>query len=240
MSHHKVLFTMLPYILFWKDKSLHFYNDNDLLFLKRAITITNRYVILKITLFPHASILHANIALYDKKTNTLRRFEPYGDWEFIDSYSLDEYLIHLFSKCINQDETKGKIKYLRPGDYLRNFKIQLLTLDHDPDKKNLGDPVGYCLAWCFWFVELKLKNPDIVDDKLIEESLNSIINGAPSNDDNPLLTYIRKYAANLDKEKNDLLEKIGLDKKDIYGLSYSDDKINKIGSYIKKYCESIL
>ena len=233
-SHYEVLFTVVPYILFWRDKHLHYYNNNNDIFLKRAIASRNRFVLLKLTLFPHSSMLHANIIFYDKKTNVLRRFEPYGDWEFLDSYSLDEYISKLFIKCI-PDDKKASLKYLRPGDYLHNTKFQLLSMDNDPDKKKLGDPAGYCLAWCFWFIELKLKNPDVSDKELVEDTLNDIIDKSDKSDNNPILTHIRNYAANLDKEKNALLEKMGIDKSDMYNLIYSVEKMEKIIKYITKY-----
>ena len=66
--------------------------------------------------------------------------------------------------------------------------------------------------------------------------LESILKNGSPDDDNPILTYIRKYAAGIDQEKTKLLEKIGMKKKDIYKMTYTKESINKIKMYIKQLC----
>ena len=41
-----------------------------------------------------------------------------------------------------------------PHEYLQNVNFQQSSLGDK--EQNLGDPEGYCLAWCLWFLELKL------------------------------------------------------------------------------------
>ena len=233
------LFSIIPYVIFWHSKDLHYVFDQTKMYLSRAIKHTKRFVLLKLTIFPHTSITHANIVLYDKVTNTARRFEPYGDWEYMDTFLLDTHIKKLISHCL-PDEQQTTFKYLMPRDYLHKTQFQLASLDYQTTNKKLGDPVGYCLAWCFWFVEMKLKNPDIPDEELVTKGLEDIINDADKKDTNPLLTYIRNYAVHLDNEKNKILAKIGIPENDYYELSYTDNRINQISSYVENRCKELL
>jgi ankyrin repeat protein len=231
---------IIPHVIFWRNKNLNYIYDDTILYIKRAIQKNNkRFIFIKLVLFPQENLLHANIILYDIKTNILRRFEPYGDWEFMDSYILDKSIIELFKQCLSKQKIKT-LKYLRPGDYLHNTNFQLISNDTDSDNKKLGDPAGYCLAWCFWYIELKLSNPDMLDNELVEHGLKKIIDNSEQNDPNPVLSYIRNYAIHLDVEKNKILYEIGFTKRELYELSYSDDKINKIINYVNKFLPTLL
>jgi ankyrin repeat protein len=231
-THNKFFYCFLPSILYWKDKEKYYKAKNIDFYIKRALNIKNiRFIILKISLVPNSSSFHANIIIFDKKENKIIRFEPYGDWEIVDSYQLDKMIKRIFKKVTND-----KLKFIRPGQYLHNPKFQ--SASEGDYKKNLGDPIGYCLAWCYWFIELKLKNPDISEKELVETALENILQDhkkSCQNDNNCLLGYIRGYAKNLDDEKNNILKEIGFDNKEIYSLTYNEDKLNKIKIYIEKY-----
>lgn len=233
------LYCMLPFIIFWHNKDLHYVYDQTKIYLRRSINTTKRFVLLKLTIFPHTSITHANVILYDTELNNARRFEPYGDWEYNDAYVMDTYIKKLFIKCLPKDK-RETFTYLRPKDYLFNTQFQLVSSDHNDINKKLGDPAGYCLAWCFWFVELKLKNPDILDVELVSQGLQDIIDEADKKDRNPLMTYIRNYAVHLDNQKNQILTAMNIPVNEHYELTYSEEKINKISKYIANYCVQLL
>jgi len=230
--HNNFFYSLLPSIIYWRDKNKYYKTKNIEFYIERALSLNNiRFILLKISLIPQFASLHANIVIFDKKENKLIRFEPYGDWEMMDSYHLDKMILKIFKKIIND-----KIKYVRPTDYLNNPKFQ--SASEGDIKKNLGDPIGYCLAWCYWFIELKLKNPDTDEKKLVERALNKILvekQIACRNDSNCLLGYIRGYGRKLDNEKNFILNKIGIHKNEIYDLSYSSEKLDKIKVYIENY-----
>jgi hypothetical protein len=225
--HHKYFFCLLPSIFYWRDKNIYYKTHNMDFYLKRAIQKTKRFVIIKLSLIPQVSSMHANIVIYDKNKNKIIRFEPYGDWEIIDSYNLDKMICNMFCRASGNK----KVIYLKPGDYLSNPKFQ--TASGGDFKKNLGDPIGYCLAWCYWFIELKLENPDEDEKQLVEIALeNIIINKTNNNDQNLLLGYIRGYGRKLDNEKNKILIELGLKESEIYDLTYSQEKLYKISNYI--------
>jgi hypothetical protein len=141
----------------------------------------------------------------------------------------------MFKKAISDKSKRSTMKYVRPENYLNRTKFQTLSLGDHYEFKNLGDPEGYCLAWCYWFLELKLKNPDMNEKTLVENALDEIIKIAKPNDDNPLLNYIRNYAKHLDNEKNNVLKSMEIDEHDLYRLSYDSEKLATIRQYVDKY-----
>ena len=101
---------------------------------------------------------HANVILYDKKTNIAIRFEPYGPLNHYikDSEDLDLYILGILRQSISDD-----ITYKSPNDFMSNAKFQLVSGENDPENKKNGDPNGFCLSWIFWFIELKLKKSEL-------------------------------------------------------------------------------
>jgi hypothetical protein len=127
----------------------------------------------------------------------------------------------------------NNIKMIRPTFFLNDNKFQ--TASNGDNEKTLGDPQGYCLAWCFWFLELKLKNPDVDEKILTNNALENILVLYDKNHNNPLLSYIREYAHKLDSEKNKILKDIGFSDHELYELKYTDNKLEKIGKYVEQY-----
>ena len=121
-------------------------------------------------------------------------------------------------------ETKHKMfSYLRPYDYMGNVSFQIISNDTDINTKKLGDPVGYCLAWTFWYLEMRVKNPDIHPKELISLTITDIINTNVHNDEKVdhayiFIDFIRNYASKLDNEKNNYLIKCNIPEKYIYNL----------------------
>ncbi len=70
---------------------------------------------------------------------------------------------------------------------------------------------------------------------LVNAALNKIIKNDSNNNNNPLLTHIRSYAKQLDKEKNLLLEKIGIPKTEVYKMSYDGQKLDLIKRFVENY-----
>lgn len=220
-------FEFAPHLILWHGPNLC-YSYPDLKYYVNKLMIKNdiRFIIFKLTLIPFPNMTHANIVIYDKIKNQVERFEPYGNTTFLmkDLDKLDNYLIRLFKKTINKN-----IKYIGPKDYMSNAKFQLISKEIDPEYKKMADPVGFCLAWSYWFVELRLTNPDTEIESLVETALNDII----KNNDN-ILTYIRNYSKKLDNLKNDFLKEIGIKDKDMYITSYNGSRGDTIFAGITK------
>ena len=146
---------------------------------------------------------------------------------------LDKILKRFFKKII-----PSKFTYLAPNDYLGNVSFQLLSNDSDISNKKLGDPSGYCLAWVFWYLEMRITNEDIHPKKLVEKSIYTIIEKYPSN--NSFLNFIRSYAYKLDKLKNRFLLENGIPEHYLYNLIMPDDIQDRILISLRNKLSSII
>lgn len=111
------------------------------------------------------NLKHANILLYDFKNLSIERFEPYGndDIEMEIDNILDEELTW-----------NTGLKYLKPSDFLSKPGYQLLSNENDMEKQKVGDFGGFCLGWCIWYIEHRIKN-DKIDPKILNKNLRKII-----------------------------------------------------------------
>jgi hypothetical protein len=126
---------------------------------------------------------HANFLIYDTKLKTIERFEPHGSESLVafNQYKLDYTLEELFKK--------HSIKYISPTYYCPYFGLQKLE-EVEPDK-NITDPAGWCAAWSLLYADLRIKNPDIPQKKLLEDMISSI---NKSGDKSAMTKFIRNYA----------------------------------------------
>lgn len=195
-------FEFMPYLIIWRDSDLNYKSNR----LEHYISKTNRrFVLFKLTLIPYETMTHANVLIYDRKIHRVERFEPYGSTiTFMnDTGDMDIYIKQIF-KDIDKD-----IKYVKPSEYLNRAKFQLLSNDTNPSLRNKYDPIGYCLAWCIWFVELRLNNPDEDSKILVENAFDKIMTDMKNGNKetiNPLLDYIREYTQMLIKYEKDFMD----------------------------------
>jgi len=224
------LYCFAPYVIYWKDRNTYYLDENVELYIKRVLNLKHRIIFMKLVISSPES-LHANIIIYDRERNTLMRFEPYGDWEFADSYYLDKFIIRLFKKCLDNKAVKT-LKYLRPANYLDKTKFQ--SSSESNRSLSVGDPRGYCLAWSMWFLELKLLNPDFDEKILVETALDKIITSSPQ-DDNALLTHIRGFAKHLDNEKNRIFSEMQISENEHYKYDYTENTLQLIKTHLKSF-----
>lgn len=234
-TYTEYFFEIAPSIIIWHSKNIQHYDRNLSIYIKKLLDSDNiRFIIIKLTIISLKNMNHANIILYDKKTNVIERFEPYGSINYYikDIEYLDSYLYDIFQDCIDPN-----IIYRNPEDYMGKGKLQLISSESDIENKKLGDPNGFCLAWCYWFLELKLKNPDYDTEELIKDTLSKIIsedNISSSIEENNVINHIRKYGKRLDLLKNDFLINIGFKKNELYNIGYSTDKLELLFNSVSK------
>lgn len=222
-------FSFVPYCIIWKSKTEHYFPKN----LKtHCISILKnesmRFIILKLTLIPNNSGTHANVIIYDKKTKTAERFEPFGYNSLLDADILDSKIKRYLEKAF------GKISYIGPKDYLGKIKFQIISDDANPNNKKIGDPLGYCLAWTYWYCELRIANPDVEPNDLINTAFEKIIKEYEYSP-NFMLSFIRNYAKSLDELKNKTLLKIGITKDHLYDTYANIDDGKKLIKKINEY-----
>ena len=111
---------------------------------------------------------HSNYLIYDAKTKSMERFEPYGKPSklCLNPPDLDQKIVELFNKKLGGDFIK---KYYKPLDYCPSRCFQ--KIQENEDMMHEDDPEGFCSVWCFWYVFLRLSNPDVDREKLVEDTM---------------------------------------------------------------------
>ena len=174
---------------------------------------TKRFCVVFLSLI-YDEILHANILIYDFKNMSIERFEPYGNTSLIEN-TVDDIL---------EEELTWNtgLKYLRPKDYLPYAGFQTISDENNLINKKAGDFGGFCLAWCLWYLESKIKNPDISSKILVEKLINKL-----NNSELKFSEYIRNYSNKINEKRVKYLKEIGLNENNISNthITVSDDII---------------
>jgi hypothetical protein len=230
--YYYFFYNFVPHIFLWKNKDFYHFPTNLNIYSKNVISNNKkRFIIFKLTLCPYNTGTHANVCIYDKHNKTIERFEPFGYNSLLDADILDDRLEKYFKNHY------GDIKYIRPKDYLDKIKFQIISDDSNPNNKKLGDPFGYCLAWTYWYMELKINNPDDAPADLINNAYNEIIKKY-GNQSGFMLQFIRDYARELDDLKNETLKDMKIDETEFYNvyndLNQATDLIDVINQYFVK------
>lgn len=236
----------LPHLIIWKDKTNYYINSNLIEWLKNNSRL-QRFIYIKLSIIAtnkiHGNIRHANLIFVDNLKKTVERFEPYGEIYFTNCQELNNVL---------EEEIANKLGYR--FIFVQSYPgFQIRSDEFEEKNKSYGDPGGFCLAWCFMYLEMKLYYENIVlkklkknitDYKILQELespeqviklINNYIINQFENDfpnlktdeqQNLYMTFIRYYARGLDKAKNELIRDYGLNVSTIYHLDL-DDKIHK-------------
>jgi hypothetical protein len=144
---------------------------------------------------------HANILIYDFKNMSIERFEPYGGNITYNENKLDKILT---------DELAWNtgLQYIKPTEYIPNMGFQIISDENSLYNLKPGDFGGFCLAWCIWYLEIKLRNANINSKKLVEKlisKLNSL--------DIKYNEYIRNYSNTLNEQRNQYFKELNIDSK---------------------------
>jgi len=232
-----IFYEMAPYIILWRSPSQYYIHTDIDLYILKCLEVNNiRYIFIKLTLIPSSFGTHANILIFDKNSGILERFEPYGRIPYLENNKLDDLLKNRLSPIfINYlNKYNKKFKYISPTDYVDGLSFQILSNDDQDTTKKLGDPAGYCLAWTYWYLEMRLNNNNIPSAELVRKSTNNIINNKSKYDNRyPFIDFIRDYSTKLDKLKNKFLIAVGISKKNIYNLILSEKEQNLVIDKLK-------
>ena len=208
-----------PWIISYHSESEYFIHPylNNLINAERHDNNKRFSAVFVSLIYEHG--LHANILIYDYKNMTIERFEPYGNTVLIEN-TIDDILEEELTWSTG-------LKYLRPNDYLPMAGFQTLSDEKNPITQKAGDFGGFCLAWCLWYLETKLKNPDI-ESKILVEKLISKLNKS----DLKFIEYIRNYSNKINKKRIEYMKEIGIDSKEISNIHLSNNNDDKITNYL--------
>ena len=248
-TYMNFLYEIIPYLIVWKSKSEHYITSKIGMYFKKLLSSEKiRFIIFKLTILYDTSS-HANMIIYDKNKMILERFEPYGFINVIDNENLDGFIWNKIGKKI-QKYINNTIEYINPPKYTQIASFQLISNDNMTSYKKIGDPAGYCLAWTYWYLEMRINNPDVYPLTLIEKSINDILNisindnfkkNTIEENNKIFIDFIRNYSDNLDKiKKNVMINKMGINNNNIYNMIYSGEEVNRIYGYFKKQINNFM
>ena len=103
------------------------------------------------------------------------------------------------------------------------------------DENNLanlkaGDYGGFCLAWSLWYVEHRMKNPNVNIKVLVEKLLNKL-----TNNELKFSEYIRNYANKINEKRIKYMKLAGFNEKEISNLHMNVMDDNKLTDFLIKY-----
>ena len=174
----KSFYTLVPSFISWLDKDNYILDPN---ILDKTKEYNVRFLVFPITIYFLNGGAHANILLIDKENMTVERFDP----QTVFNKDLDDLLEKYFRNY----------EYIRPSSYLNGSNIQDISKDSDYRNKKYSDPNGFCLIWCIWYIEIRLKNPNIERGRLIQGVLKNIVKKSNDNrtTEKIIIDYIRGY-----------------------------------------------
>jgi hypothetical protein len=208
-SNHVIIWTNYDNYIIDKELMPFIYKNikrSGIIYVKISIILTN--------------IRHANLLIIDTDKKTVERFEPYGEIYYESILKLDDILKKEI--CDKLENYNYVITQSYPGFQSKSDELNEMCIAH-------GDPEGYCLAWCYLYLELRLLYNSIDVIKVIN---NYICNDFEKDfkfnkNDNKYMIFIRYYSNRLDTLKNSLLKEYNIKEDDIY-----KDDIGTINSNI--------
>jgi len=209
---------IIDYLIFWEDIDNNYFSDN-------LISLINKKLNGKKNIFLYLSLssdrmLHANIIYIDLRNKTIERFDPYGNITMGNSAeNVDLFLKKKFAPIDNFEYIGAK--------YMGISSFQTLSREDDIHKKKYGDIGGFCLAWCMWYIELRLKNYKVNPKELVEKTIKKIIKNKINFTD-----FIRNYANNLNTYLRKFLKKAGIKEKHLYNEFYTKQEYSNIKKLI--------
>ncbi len=115
---------------------------------------------------------HFNLLLGDFKTGIIERFEPYGS-------VVNEKVHNNFDKDF-EDFIKIhdiKLKYKKPKDIMQKEGFQEkeeMQINNKVGSVRNNDYRGYCGMWSVWFIDIRMRNPDMSSKELLALSLKKM------------------------------------------------------------------
>lgn len=209
---------LFPWIICYNSKDEYYIHPylNNIINSKRHEN-KERYIVVFLSILTER-ITHANILIYDLKNLTIERFEPYGN----------NTMIHDIDNVLEEELTwpTGMV-YIRPSDYMPVAGFQTISDENNLGNIKAGDYGGFCLAWCLWYVESRMKNQSIMQKDLVSKLITRILGL-----DIKFSEYIRNYANKINEKRIKYLKKINIDMKEISNIHNTHDIDIKITNFL--------
>lgn len=201
VKRHNDIFDKYFILNFKWEKNKLIVTDNLKNNFLRCLKANKRYIIVSVVIkIDKGTHNHQNYLLYDNEIKEIERFEPHGyiaDFNY-NYKDLDLQLERVFKSI---DST---IVYISPKLYLPKISFQFFE-SNEINCRYYGDPYGFCIIWCIWFIEQRITYSNI-DRKILTDQLikNIIAKGIK------FKTIIRNYSKNIIVERDSILKKLNL------------------------------
>lgn len=130
---------------------------------------------------------HSNLLIIDPRLKLIERFDPEGT----PNDKLDAWLRHHLSPFLNE------YSFISPGT--TPYAYQLVETARGSDQP--GDPIGFCSAWCMWYMEFRATNRDIHPSRIWDSVKDRLITTG-------IREHIRNYSLALSDGRNRMLERV--------------------------------
>lgn len=133
---------------------------------------------------------HSNILIYDKKTNVMERFDPWGNstWSVYKPQLLDKKLKEYFSTFFDN------LKFITP-ELICDRRLQGIAEKYAYDEKGIELP-GFCSIWSFAYTYLRLLHPDNTHKEIID----MMYRGGEGSEVYEFITQFRDFLVDMMKE----------------------------------------
>jgi len=154
-----------------------------------------RFVVVPVYLMGSSNTKHFNYLIIDKTQKTVERFEPYG--HVADEKTFKEAD---FDDQFQKSASKAGYEYIQASHFCPRLGVQTRE-ELQAAYKQVGDPVGFCAFWSLWYVDRRLKYPNLPPSQLMKKLTKQL-----SNVKN-LKEFIRNFAHFIDNEKRRIVQK---------------------------------
>ena len=234
--------TLFPHLILWKNK-YNYWIDPNLIFWLLSNKNKVKFVYIKLSVYLlDNNTRHSNAIIIDNINKIVERFEPYGEMPFNNSNDINTMIQINIAKPLGYE-----FKFIQPYP-----GFQSRSDEFGKYNKTYGDPMGFCLAWSFLYLDIKLElikynsdlNPiDFINWYIINNFFNDFNIDEKENRTNKYILFIRYYARYLDNEKNKLIHKYKLEPSLSYQTDYDANfhniLVKNINNDIKKICKII-
>jgi hypothetical protein len=126
-----------------------------------------------------------------------------------------------------------KLNIFHLYDFLPTIGFQLLENIETQTCKRIGDPNGFCGAWCIWWVYQRMNNLNISND------LSSYLINTIKSDNISFKNIIRNFSGKITDIRDKTLKKYNLDINDWISGNYNDMILDNIEKDVLKLLNKI-